>query len=99
MKGHEYTTRKHPFFEGSPYNIRDLVIFIKYYIEGHTPKQCALATSLLPWILTALFMEHVYKPYQKLIFSFDAEIDESLFGWKIKYNKGRPDGIKSWTLA
>ena len=82
MKGHEYTTRKHPFFEGSPYNIRDLVIFIKYYIEGHTPKQCALATSLLPWIITALIrtsyiellMEHVYKPYQKLIFSF--EIDE-----------------------
>ena len=35
-KGHKITKLKNSFFEGSSYNIRDNVIFMKYYIEGHT---------------------------------------------------------------
>ena len=67
-KGHEITMLKNSFFEGSLYNIRVLVIFIKYYIEGHTLKQCALATSMeykstaVNWgsFIRELFMGHVH---------------------------------------
>ena len=43
---HEFSMRKNSFFEGSSYNIRDLMIFIKYYLEGHTLHQCALSTGM-----------------------------------------------------
>lgn len=43
---HEYGMRKYSFFEGSAYNIRDLMIFIKQYLEGNSLHQCALATGM-----------------------------------------------------
>ena len=43
---HEFTMRKNLFSEKSSYNIRDLIIFIKYYIEGHSLHQCALNTGM-----------------------------------------------------
>lgn len=97
-KGHEITMLKYSYFEGSPYNVRDLIIFIKYYIEGHTLKQCSLATSMeykntaVNWAsyIRELFMEHVHRSYENLKFSTDVEIDESLFGRKIKYNRVDP---------
>ena len=44
-------------------------------------------------------MEYVHKTYENLKFSSDVEIDESLFGRKIKYNKGRPGGTKIWIFG
>ena len=105
--GHEYGMRKNSFFEGSAYNIRDLVIFIKYYIEGHTLHQCALSTGMdykstaVNWAsyIRELFMEHIHKQYETMKFNTDVEIDESLFGRKIKYNRGRPGGQKIWIFG
>ena len=59
------------------------MIFIKYYIEGHTLKQCAIATSMeykstaVNWgsFIRELFMEHVHLTYQHIKFNSDVEID------------------------
>ena len=99
--------RKYSFFEGSSYNIRDLVIFVKSYLEGHTLKQCALATSMdykstaVHWAsyIRELFIEHVHRSYSEMKFSNEVEIDESLFGRKIKYNRGKPCGQKIWIFG
>ncbi|MEW8548562.1 MAG: IS1595 family transposase [Candidatus Thiodiazotropha sp.] len=106
-KGHEYGMRKFSFFEGSPFNIRDLIIFMKYYVEGHTLKQCAIATSMdykstaVNWgsYMREIFMEYIYNTYQDMKFGDDVEIDESLFGRKIKYNRGKPSGQKIWIFG
>ena len=108
-KNHEYTMRKYSFFEGSSYHIRDLVIFVKSYLEGHTLKQCALATSMdykitaVHWAsyIRELFIEHVHvhRSYSEMKLSNEVEIYESLFGRKIKYNRGKPCGQKVWIFG
>ena len=70
-------------------------------------KQCALSTGMdykttaVNWAsyIREMFMEYVYKNYQTLKFDTEVEIDESLFGRKIKYNRGRPTGQKIWIFG
>ena len=71
--------------------------FIKYYIEGHTLKQCALATSMeysaaVNWgsFIRELFMGHVHLTYQHIKFNSDVEIDESR-----KENPQKPTQLSS----
>ena len=104
---HEFSMRKNSFFEGSAYNIRDLIIFLKYYLEGHTLHQCALSTNMdykhtaVDWgsYVRELFCQFVADKYPMTTFDGDVEIDESLFGRKIKYNKGEPKGHRIWIFG
>ena len=104
---HEFTMRKKSFFERSSYNIRDLVIFIKYYIEGHSLNQCALSTGMdykhtaVNWAsyIRELFCQYVFDAYHMINFEGEVEIDESLFGRKIKYHKGQPRGNRIWIFG
>ena len=96
--------RKNSFFEGSAYKIRDIMIFIKHYLEGNSLHQCALATGMdyrhtaVDWgsFIRELFCQYVHDSYGMTMFEGDVESDESLFGRKIKYNKGEPRGHKIW---
>ena len=105
--GVEISMRKHSFFEGSSYNIRDLCIFIKEYLEGHTLLQCALATGMdyrhtaVDWasFIREMFCEYTFNMYNMTQFEGEVEIDESLFGRKIKYNKGEPKGHRIWIFG
>ena len=99
--------RKFSFFEGSAYNIRDLMIFLKQYLEGSSLHQCALATGMdyrhtaVEWAgyIRELFCQYVFDKYNMTMFEGDVEIDESLFGRKIKYNKGEPKGHRIWIFG
>ena len=92
--------RKYSFFEGSACDIRDLMIFLKQYLEGNSLHQCVLATGMdyrhtaVDWanFIRELFCQYVYDKYNMTMFKGDVEIDESLFGRKIKYHKGEPKG-------
>ena len=104
---HEYGMRKYSFFEGSAYNIRDLMIFLKQYLEGDSLHQCALATGMdyrhtpvdRASFIKELFCQYVYDKYNMTMFEGDVEIDESLFGGKIKYHKGEPKGHRIWIFG
>ena len=79
--------RKISFFDGSSYNIRDLMIFIRYSLEGHTLHQCALSTRIdykhttVNWAsyIRKLFCQFVFDTYNMMNFEDKVEIDESLF--------------------
>ena len=104
---HEFSMRKNSFFEGSSYNIRDLVLFMKTYIQGCSLKQCALSVGMdyrhtaVNWAsyIRELFTQYVFDTYKTLKFTGEVEIDESLFGRKIKYNKGQPRGNRIWIFG
>ncbi|XP_041349186.1 LOW QUALITY PROTEIN: uncharacterized protein LOC121368516, partial [Gigantopelta aegis] len=82
--------------------IRDLMNFIKYYLEGNTLHRCALATGMdykctaVNWAsyIRELFCHYVHQQYQMIYFMGDVEIDKSLFGRKMKYKRGNPRGLK-----
>ena len=104
---HEFTMRKNSFFEKSSYNIRDLIFFIKYYIEGHSLHQCALNTGMdyrptaVNWAsyIRELFCQYVFDTYERITFDGEVEIDESIFGRKVKYHKGQPRGLRIWIFS
>lgn len=105
--GVEITMRKFSFFEGSPYNIRDLCVFVKEYLEGHSLLQCALATGMdykhtaVDWAsyIREMFCQYTFDMYNMTQFEGEVELDESLFGRKIKYNKGEPKGHRIWIFG
>ena len=83
------------------------MIFIKYYLEGHTLHQCALSTGMdykhtaVNWAsyIRELFCQFVFDTYNMMNFEGEVEIDESLFGRKVKYNKGQPRGHRIWIFG
>lgn len=105
--GVELGMRKFSFFEGSPYNKRDLMIFIKEYLEGHSLRQCAFSTGMdykrtaVDWAsyVREMFCQYTFDMYNMTQFDGDVEIDESLFGRKIKYNRGEPKGHRIWIFG
>lgn len=105
--GHELAMRKNSFFQGSAYNLRDLLLFIKNYIDGHSLHQSARSAGMeyrhtsVNWgsYVREMFSEHVYRTYQDLMFEGEVEIDESIFGAKIKYHKGKPRGHRIWIFG
>ena len=78
--------RKISFYDGSSYNIRDVMFFIKYSLEGHTLHQCALSTIIdnkhtaVNWAsyIRELFCQFVFDTYNMMNFEGEVEIDESL---------------------
>ena len=46
-----------------------------------------------------MFCQYVHTEYEKIRFSGDVEIDESLFGRKVKYNRGKPTGNRIWIFG
>ncbi|CAC5384063.1 unnamed protein product [Mytilus coruscus] len=46
-----------------------------------------------------MFCEYIYTEYEIIRFQGDVELDESLFGRKIKYNRGKPTGNRIWIFG
>ena len=98
--------RKNSFFEGSAYNLRDLMIFLKCYLEGNNLHQCALSTGMdyihtaVDWAsyIRELFYQYVYENYSMTTFEGGVELNESLFGGKV-YHKGEPKGHRIWIFS
>ncbi|CAG2192718.1 unnamed protein product [Mytilus edulis] len=95
------------FLEGSSFNIRDIIVFIKYYLECHTLLQCSKSANMdykntsVYWAsyIRELFCQYVSTIYDYTEFEGEVELDESLFGRKVKYHRGNPSGLRIWIFG
>ena len=46
-----------------------------------------------------LFCQYVFDTYERITFDGEVEIDESIFGRKVKYHKGQPRGLRIWIFG
>jgi len=108
--GREMGMRKFSFSQGSSYDIRDLILFVKCYLEGHSQPKSATFSNMnykgtaVNWAsyMQEMFWQCVYDEYEMLHFDEEVEIDESLFDHKIRYNHrwhptGSPNTLVLWT--
>ncbi|MCG7867879.1 MAG: IS1595 family transposase [Candidatus Thiodiazotropha taylori] len=105
---HERQTRTYSFFEGAKLPVNDIMLFLKSYIEGNSLKQCATfagmsyGSTAVDW---ATYIRDMFKDYFKRniepqVLSGEIEIDESLFGRRVKYHRGNPNvGVKVWVFG
>ena len=104
-RNHEKSIRTYSFFEGSHLLIPDIMVFIKCYQDKITLLQwakfpgVAYKSTAVHWgsFVRELFKEHVFRNIMNKTISGEIEIDESLFGRKMKYKKGNPIlGLRIW---
>ena len=86
------------------FTIQDIMLFIKQYLDFFT----LLAVSRLAGIsyqksgvdwasfIRELFKEDLHRSLPHIRLSGKIEIDDSLFGRRTKYHRGRPQGSKVW---
>ncbi len=105
---HEYSMRKFTWFEKSQLRIQDIMLFNQKYLEGCTLKQCSLDSGIaykstaVDWasFVRELFKENFARNIKELQLSGEIELDESLFGRKVKYHRGNPTvGTKVWVFG
>lgn len=101
---HTKSSRSHSFFDKGNLVFQDIILFIKSYLEKNSLAQCArfigmaYRSTAVNW---ASFMREVFKEYfnntlRNVKLQGIVEIDESLFGRRVKYHKGNPNrGLKA----
>lgn len=102
---HTRACRTNSFFEKSNLTLQDIVLFIKSYLDGSSLSQCArfsgvaYKSTTVHWgsFIRELFKEYryfeVHIKTKKL--TGTVEIDESLFGRRVKHHRGDPNrGLK-----
>lgn len=107
-RNHERSSRIYSFFENSQLTISDIMMFVKSYLDGNSLLQCskfsgiAYKSTAVNW---ASFMRELFKDYFQVLLKNkllegEIEIDESLFGRKVKYHKGNPNpGLRIWIFG
>jgi len=104
---HESSVRLHSIFSNSHLFIQDILHFMFNHIEGHNLYKCAdmcgvnYKTTAVEWVkkLRDLYCEFYVRKIRPVKFGGIVEIDESLFGKRVKYNKGNPRGLKIWIFG
>ena len=100
---HTKSSRTYSFFDRSNLCLQDIILFIKSYLERNSLAQSArfsgmsYTTTAVNWacFIREMFKEHFYNDLRHRKFAGTVEIDESLFGRKVKYHKGNPNrGLK-----
>ena len=107
-RNHRKPMRTNSFFQGSHLLFQDIMVFIKSYLEKNTLLQCAkfsgmaYGSSAVDWasFMRELFLEHYVRNIKNLKLSGTIEIDESLFGRRVKFHRGNPNkGMKVWIFG
>lgn len=107
-KNHEFSIRKFSFFFRSHLYIQDILMFIYKYSEESSILQCAIATGVgyrrtaVDWasFIRDLFLQWVHDTLPTMMLEGTIEIDESLFGRKVKYHRGDPQpGMDIWVFG
>ncbi|XP_060587568.1 uncharacterized protein LOC132743075 [Ruditapes philippinarum] len=107
-RNHECASRKYSFFEKSKLTIQDIMVFIKTYLEANTLYQCSRQSGIhyqstgVDWgsFIRELFKEHFHTHVLTRKLKGVIEIDESLFGRRIKHHRGNPrKGCKIWVFG
>ena len=92
------SVRKYSFFERTHFTIQDIILFIKQYLDGVTLLEASRQAGIfyqksgVDWasFIRELFKEDLHRSLPHIRLSGEVEIDESLFGWRTKYHRGRP---------
>lgn len=102
-RDHTRASRTYSFFEKSNLLIQDIMLFIKNYLEKCSLSQCArffgmsYGSTSVNW---ASFIREIFKDYYYRNLRFKKlhgiiEIEESLFGRRVKFHRGNPNrGLK-----
>ena len=100
----------HSYFDPFGLPLADVINFIKQYLDGHTLRKAATLTNInygstaVDWASYTrdIFMQYVYDEVicARMMLSGVVEVDESLFGKRCKYHRGKPKtGIKVWIVG
>ena len=107
-KNHGVSVLKDSFFERTHVNIRDLLLFTHCYLDGQPLYKCGSksgiesSTTRVNWAsyIRDIFLEEVSQILNSgFKFSGIVEIDESLFGYKCKYNRGVRKAVQNWIFG
>ena len=105
---HEKAYRTYSFFQNSNLSIPDIMVFIKSYLDNCSLLQCSkfsgvcYKSTAVNWAsyIREMFKEFFQGTIRYKVLSGEIEIDESLFGRRIKYNRGNPNpGMKIWIFG
>lgn len=100
---HTRACRANSFFERSNLTIQDIFLFIKSYLDGSSLSQCArfsgvaYKSTAVNWgsFIRELFKEFFELRIKTKKLTGTVEIDESLFGRRVKHHRGDPNrGLK-----
>ncbi len=107
-RNHEFSIRQNSFFDKSHFKFPDILIFIKNFLDGQTLYKCAQFSGLdykrtsIYWanFIRDLFRQWMQDNIINLQFTDEVEIDESLFGRRVKFHRGNPNvGVKVWVVG
>ena len=107
-RNHVKTMMANSFFEKTRLEIQDVMVFIKSYLDKNTLLQCANFSGIcyksiaVDWAsyIREMFKEHFHRHIRQKVLGGIVEIDESLFGRRVKYHKGNPNkGMKVWIFG
>ena len=107
-RNHEKGIRAYSFFEKAHITIPDIMLFIKSYLDKLTLRQCSIFSGIsyrstaVNWgcFMRELFKDHFQKNITNRKISGEIEIDESLFGRRIKFHRGNPrPGLRIWIFG
>lgn len=102
-RDHTKSSRTYSFFDKSNLMLQDIMVFIKSYLEKSSLALCArfsgmaYGSTAVNWgsFIRELFKEYFYKELRHRKLQGVIEIDESLFGRRVKFHRGNPNrGLK-----
>lgn len=99
-KNHEYSMFKFSYFENGHTDPRDVMQFVKSYLDKCTLKLCSIHSGVnysktaVAWgsYLREVCVDWFVRSFQGRKLSGEIEIDESLFGRKWKHHRGTMKG-------
>lgn len=107
-RNHEKGVRAYSFFESANITIPDIMVFIKSYLDKLSLLQCSkfagisYKSTAVNWgcMIRELFKEYYHTNIKHKTLAGEIELDESLFGRKIKYRRGNPHlGLRIWIFG
>ena len=109
-RNHEYSIKTNSVFSGTKVPLRALMVYFRSFLNQDSMRLSASEAGIdykhtaVDWsnMIRAMFMEYVYvEVHTKLMkLSGTIEIDESLFGRKVKAHRGNPNhGLKVWIVG
>jgi len=104
---HEISLRRYSFFSQSHLYLPDIINFILNYADGYSLWKCAnnsavaYGNTAVDWVSFCrdLFIQYYCESIRPVKFSGTVEIDESLFGRRMKYHRGHARGQKVWIFG
>lgn len=100
QKSHTRVSRMYSFFEKSNLLLQDILLIIKSYLEKNSPAQCSRFSYTTTAVNRASYIREEYKEHfytnqrHRKLWGI-VEIDEYLYGRRVKVHHGNPNrGIK-----